>query len=44
MTNKYMTEETFQEAVKKDKKVIEDVNEGSITFEEAEEKLKEIWE
>jgi hypothetical protein len=43
MTNKYITKEDFEEKVKKDKKVIEDVNEGRITFEEAEEKLKEIW-
>lgn len=43
MTNYYISDESYQEKLEEDKKVIEELNDGKLTFEEGEKKLDEIW-
>ena len=43
MTNYYMTKESYEEKAKEGKKVIDKLNAGVLSMDEAEEKLKQIW-
>lgn len=44
MTNYYMTTEMYQKKVKEDQKIIDKLNAGQLTLEEAEKQLQEIWD
>lgn len=43
MTHYYMSHELYQELVEKDKKIIEKMNSGELSFDEGEKELKELW-
>lgn len=43
MTNYFMSHELYQELVEKDKKIIEKMNSGGLSYKEGEKELKELW-
>ena len=43
MTNYYMTAEAYDEKVKEDQKIIDKLNAGEISMDEADEQLQELW-
>ena len=44
MTNYYLTPETYRKKVKKEQTVIDKLNSGELTIDEAEKKLRDIWD
>lgn len=44
MTNYFMSHEFYLELIEQDKKIIQEVNEGELTFHEGEKQIQELWD